>query len=1456
MAAAPHLPLQHRERVLRRRAKVLWSSLGVIATAIGLAFLAIVLLFETNRGNALQRKILLSQAANLLAGRGHLYVGHMEIGLSGDFIFDSVTVADSTGVFVATVGRIEGNAGIAAMLRGRVHISRLLLVRPYVVFEQYANGTWNIDKLFPPKKLISLPTARSTLSVTIDSAVVRDGHLALVQPDSLPKLPRKRRDFTQLQMRLGATEIMHPGKVGGSATILALAMNSSNPPLTLRQAIGTVNWWADSLIMDFASFRLPASRATLRGSIDWAKTGPPRLNLHLNADSVSLADVAWVTTLIPKSGGTGSAELVIRSGKDPHNLEYVLSKMNIQMTKSRLAGGFTAIVGKNVSIVNLALDARPFDLDLVREIFGDSLPPKVWQGALTGTVQGTGGPLTALRLNAVDLTFTDRRANNAVSQLSLSGVLDVKAKPVQLHQIEVQLHDLDVRTLGAVSKTADSLHGVLRGRLVLDGPANNLLFHDLSLVHVDGDLARSYVRGDGRLATDHNTHWLDATLALDTIAVATLASPKSTVPWRGSINGKLVLAATRDSLQIDALLHAGAGTAHFLGVSLLDSTRTWLQGTATLNAIDPRVLIARKDIPVLRLDGTATIDVDIRPSNSDTHVDIELDTTSILGTSHVTMGHLRAGGGTEGFHVDTAEIHATAWQLSAHGRLAKTGVMHDSLTFAVKFDSLAPLRALVLDTAGLAFVDSLHGAFAAKGVLIGSLDTLTADVAFNASGARWTGFSVDTVSGHAALANLPRSATGVVSASAKGVIAKGFTADSAAVRATVTDGTRFIVSATGSRGDTLAAAVHADARVTGDTTRIAIDTMNFKLGNGTWKLDRATYVVVTPGAITIDSTQLHSSRGAVATLSALLPDIGPARATLNVRSFGVDELAFTGIVSPDFTGRVAATVDVQGTRDQPLITLLASVDSIKVGNQLEPALSLSGKYAEKKAQFTLGGADGKKKVLNAIGTVPIDLTLRKVDKRLIDGPLSVHVVADSASIAGFEAVIPAVTGLSGTLSTDVMVTGTWKKLAGAGVLHIRNGTFDHTKTGIAARGVLLDASLTPDSIIISHLRMADASSPGDTASLVGVLYRTKDGWLVSGESFARNFMVMDDPGLAVVSASWHLNVSGALKEPHLSGDVLLPSAVFTIDTRRRVRQILNDSDVDSELKVGEPLLSGLTITLGNDVRLKSVEANVQLSGSVEVGGQLHNPYVSGTVNADRGTYRVDLGVLKRTFRVDSGTVQLAGTLKEVPPALDIWTSYVVRRADRDDITIGAHLTGTTDRKVLTLTTNDLGSAVAQSEIISYLVFGTPSFALDGQSSSTVRAATAALVPSLGGVLEGVLGTFLPFFNSLQVTTIAGEGPQNLTTNPLDGLLNSFALTAGRQIGSDTFLNLSGGRCSGSRVSSAGSVPGWFGISAEYRPRYSLGAIISLDPGSSPCNRVGNFSDIYQFGLDLFKDWKF
>jgi translocation and assembly module TamB len=171
---------------------------------------------------------------------------------------------------------------------------------------------------------------------------------------------------------------------------------------------------------------------------------------------------------------------------------------------------------------------------------------------------------------------------------------------------------------------------------------------------------------------------------------------------------------------------------------------------------------------------------------------------------------------------------------------------------------------------------------------------------------------------------------------------------------------------------------------------------------------------------------------------------------------------------------------------------------------------------------------------------------------------------------------------------------------------------------------------------------------------------------------------------------------------------------------------------------------------------------------------------------------------------------------------------------------------------VTLSSTDLGTATNETEIISYLLFGAPSFALDDRGNSAVRTATAALVPSLGGAVERVLGGQIPFITDLQVTTVAGDTPSEFGLSTFGGLLNSFALTAGKQLGPDSYLSLSTGVCRGDSPG-ARTLPVWFGLGAEYRPRGRLSALLSRTPGNSPSRRIGAANQIYQFGLDLYRD---
>ena len=1435
--------------MIRRRRALLWSAGLILAVAVVL-LLGVAVGVETEWGRERVRRIVVSKVQGLLDGRGQLYLGRVEGGFGGHFVVDSVAILDDRGRVLAAAGRIEADMPVGGLLTGNLRFTRFVAVRPYLMLAQESTG-WNVGRLFAKKKSSVLPT-RSTWAISVDSAEFRDGHVVLLTPDSLPTLPPHRREFSHLQLAIGHTQVLHPGRTGGSTPVGRISADISDPPLQLRDAAGTVGWSSDSLLLDFPRLRLPASKGAIRGTIAWALPGPARLDLRLRADSVSLAEVAWISSIIPPRG-EGSADVRIRNGANPHDMGYELSNLDVRETKSRITGAFTVTAGREVSITNLALALQPLDLDLVREIFGASTPNKAWQGSLTGTARGRGGSIHALHLDEVRVAYTDRRAHGAVSHLLLAGDVDLEKSGTVLRGMLTQLQDLDIRTLGAVSRTADSLHGVLTGRLTLDGPLHDVRFHSLSLAHVDGNLPRSYVSGEGRLASDQRTRWLDAKISLDTVAVATVLRGRTTTPLQGAVRGRLELHATRDTMTIDTDLRVGDGSLHFLGATLLDSTRTWWRGNATFLHLDPRLIVARRDIPVLRLDGTAELEIDGTARRSEGHVNLALDTTSRIGDSPVTVAHVRAGVDSTGFHVDTAEIHALAWRLSASGRIAKTGVTHDTLRFSVEFDSLAPLRALLLDSTGRALADSVHGAlFVHAGTLAGSLDSLALTADFGLADARWNGITVRRMIGHAALERLPQRATGTVTANADSIAAGGFTASRLQLRADVRDGRQGLVTANIISGDTLSTRLVANLQRDGDTTHIVLDSLGVLLGAGRWRLDHPARVLVSPRGVRIDSTLIRSGRGATIALRASIPAEGPVDGTFAVDGLRPEELAFTGVVPPDVTGLMRGQFVLSGTRDDPRFVFGMNLDSIRVAERAAPSLAVTGTYAHRRAQLDARGSAARREILSVKADLPIDLTLRPVRERMLDDSLTVRIRADSATLLGLEALVPHVEGLAGTLSADLLVRGTRKQVTGEGTLRIRDGAFELPRYGTTGRNVVMDDTLSGDSVRI-HLRMSDGEGPRNTLSANGAFWLAGGTWQANVTSTGRGFRVMDDPLLAHVDASWLVHLTGALKQPTLEGDVALPTAFFVLGQQRQVRPLLRDSLSVTERSLRAANISSLRVVLGNDVRLRSRDANVKLAGDVEINGPVVNPYVSGEIFADRGTYRVNLGVLKRTFRVDSGTVRLAGDLKEKPASLDIWTSYRVRRPDLDDVSIVAHLTGTPDAPRLELSSPDLGSAVAQSEIISYLIFGAPSFALDGRPGrSTVGTATAALVPSIGGVLEGFLGTLLPFFNSLQVATIAGSGPQNLTVNPLDGLLNSFALIAGRQVGADGFLNLSGGVCRGSQLASAQSPPSWAGISAEYRPKYRLSAVASFDPGSSPCNGLGR----YQFGLDLFREFKF
>ena len=184
-------------------------------------------------------------------------------------------------------------------------------------------------------------------------------------------------------------------------------------------------------------------------------------------------------------------------------------------------------------------------------------------------------------------------------------------------------------------------------------------------------------------------------------------------------------------------------------------------------------------------------------------------------------------------------------------------------------------------------------------------------------------------------------------------------------------------------------------------------------------------------------------------------------------------------------------------------------------------------------------------------------------------PLVLHAVADSAPLAGLEALVPHVSQLAGTLTARLDLSGTWKQRAISGSAHIANGAFTWDKTGTDARALRLDAAFAHDTVTIQRFRMSDGDNPRDSIFVLGSIFKRDSSWQVALRSGATNFKVMDDPRVGSVDAQWELQADGLLSEPLIGGSVTLPSATLRIGEQRQVRRLRDTTSfVDGEIGNG------------------------------------------------------------------------------------------------------------------------------------------------------------------------------------------------------------------------------------------------------------------------------------------------
>jgi len=225
-------------------------------------------------------------------------------------------------------------------------------------------------------------------------------------------------------------------------------------------------------------------------------------------------------------------------------------------------------------------------------------------------------------------------------------------------------------------------------------------------------------------------------------------------------------------------------------------------------------------------------------------------------------------------------------------------------------------------------------------------------------------------------------------------------------------------------------------------------------------------------------------------------------------------------------------------------------------------------------------------------------------------------------------------------------------------------------------------------------------------------------------------------------------------------------------------------------------VDSFTVDVGRDAWLRGKQMNVEVSGELGVYYRraADDLRLIGTLSAVRGNYLLYGG---RRFDVKSGTIEfLGGTTFD--PNLDITAVYRTRTVDTGQpLNIQANVSGTLTYPRVSLTSDQ--SSISQSDLVSYLLFGVPTYRLTPGQSRTMQVATGALASSLQGYLSSGLETVGRTIGLDYVSLTSGEtAPRDAPPISARSIFSDLAgaqIEVGRYIRDDLFLALSGGRTS-------------------------------------------------------------
>ena len=1272
----------------------------------------------------------------------------------------------------------------------------------------------------------------------------------------------------------------------------SISADEYEPTFKFRNVSADVRKLGDSVWFQVAHFDMPASTGKGTGKVSWGN-GPVRYDITVHGDSVSLDDVNWVYPTLPRTGG-GKLDLLIQNDpKTPQIVDFKLVNMDVKTTKSRLVGNMSFGIGAPVLLVrDLSVRADPVDFDLIRAFATKPFPD--WQGQIIGTMTGKGGPLTHFAVDDARGVFRDAHVKGAESQFSGKGELDIlNPANTTFHGFKVDIASLDLRTIEFLYPSFPKLGGTISGIATLDSSWLDVRFSNADLFHHDGPGEPSHISGFGRVTDNEKFMVYDVTLDAHPLSMTMIArSPGYVwVPIRGLFNGPVHAAGSTPDLLVTTSLQSASGAISFDGRVDLDSIGGMgYHGRGDFSGLNLTSLLERSTIPANTLNGRYEIDIDsvFSLDYSKVHgtASLALD-RSLFDGIRVNPSHARVHFADGQMRVDTLNIKSPAFSaVASTGGLGLPGGRPDSLKFSVSIDSLGGLRFLSrVDTsvATTALPDSITGNLRIDDAVVsGRLDSLVThgtadaeDLYFNKTRASHAKVAFD-------LRGMPKALTGSV----------GFGVDTAVVAGVALDSLRGSLrfsAFTHAQFDFRAASHNGPSAKAGGTwtshnggNDILLSDARFSIGAGDWNLVSPAMIHADSNVVSVDSLMLRRDSATIA-LRGSVPDIGAASGELRAMRIPLRDLSVLAQLADTIDGVGDMTITVGGTKVAPVAEGSVALSSIKWSGLDIAAVQATGQFRDKRLTATGDAIMKGQPAIKAYASLPIDLSLFKAAWG--HDSLNAGIRADSADLSLVQALVgkDAVRDITGRINADVQVTGTPQAKVFNGALNVTNGSVFVVASGVTLANISgrigggTDAA-GEDSINVK----LSAVTPGKPAGSVNVDGVVKN-LIANSPRFSltlalNQFHALNRKSLAdlYITSDQPVKLEGDLDNPTLRGSLIvdrssifLPDPVIarkqpvvfaTDDTTSRVGRILGGSAMFSQLMLN--LSSSLPITLGSDVRLRSKEANVRLSGDLHVttsrlrgtrtsaaGDVIPGLALEGVLRTEGGTYNLDLGLVQREFQVLSGgTVNftLADSWKN--PTLDIKAKHTIRQVG-GDLGVIVNLRGPLiPYPDLSFSSTGVDYDIPTSDLISYLLIGKPGFDFV-QNAQTAQVVASFLGPTVSAFasngLRSIFGNSSSFLQ-LQLGGTNGSADQGgfFSGRALQQAFYGTTIGAEQQFGDKLYLSVNTGFCQFSEQNGArlNNTLTNLGAKIEYRVRGpALAMQLAYDPASEKRSCTGGQS---------------